>query len=422
MLLHHRTKRRPAFSLRAIAVLIGMASAALAQADDSAARPSWSFRGFGSAGVAYSKNADADYSSSPLKASGVGYSRQWDHNLDSRLGAQLSATIDPQWSAVLQVVSEQRLDHTYRPIVEWANIKYQLTPDLSLRIGRIALPMFVAADYRKVGYAYPWVRPPVEVYGAIPLTNSDGVDATYRWNRDGLKNVTQLVFGRTHLRLPGGGSIEARKMAGLTDTVEYGAASARISLITNDLTVDVLHDLFDGLRQFGPQGIALAEHYGVEHKRDNAVSIGVSYDPGNWFVMGEVGRMTTNSFLGTSTGVYASAGYRVGAFTPYIGYARVRLNTNSYEPGLNLAGLPPAMAGAGAGLNVYLNAMLASIPAQRTVSAGARWDCMTDVALKVQFDRVTPQGGSRGTFSNLQPGFRSGRSVNVASAVLDFVF
>ena len=51
-----------------------------------------------------------------------------------------------------------------------------------------------------------------------------------------------------------------------------------------------------------------------------------------------------------------------------------------------------------------------------------RWDCTTDVALKLQFDRVTPLGGSRGTFINVQPGFRSGRSVNVASAVLDFVF
>ena len=56
---------------------------------------------------------------------------------------------------MLQVVSEQRLDRSYRPIVEWANIKYQATPDLSLRFGRIALPMFLAADYRKIGYAYP---------------------------------------------------------------------------------------------------------------------------------------------------------------------------------------------------------------------------------------------------------------------------
>ena len=76
------------------------------------------------------------------------------------------------------LISEQRLDNTYRPRVEWANLKYQVTPELALRVGRIALPMFLTADYRKVGYAYPWVRPPVEGYGSLPISSSDGVDAT----------------------------------------------------------------------------------------------------------------------------------------------------------------------------------------------------------------------------------------------------
>jgi hypothetical protein len=65
---------------------------------------------------------------------------------------------------------------------------------------------------------------------------------------------------------------------------------------------------------------------------------------------------------------------------------------------------------------------MTTIPVQRTLSAGARWDFATDVALKVQLDHVTPLDGSRGTFIKVQPGFRSGRPVGVASAVLDFVF
>ena len=193
-------------------------------------------------------------------------------------------------------------------------------------------------------------------------------------------------------------------------------------MLTSDLSIDVLRDFFDGLRQFGPQGAALAEHYAVDHKRAVAFSVGASYDPGNWFVMGELGRMKSRSFLGDTTGVYASAGYRFGDFTPYVGYARVRANSATTEAGLDLAGLPPGAAATGAGLNAYLSWLLTTIPVQRTLSIGTRWDCTTDVALKLQFDRVTPLGGSRGTFINVQPAFRSGRSVNVASAVLDFVF
>jgi hypothetical protein len=44
------------------------------------------------------------------------------------------------------------------------------------------------------------------------------------------------------------------------------------------------------------------------------------------------------------------------------------------------------------------------------------------MALKLQYDRVTPRDGSRGSLINLEPGFQSDRAVNVTSAVLDFVF
>jgi len=410
--------------LRLGALLIGLACAASAHADDGMSKPGWSLQGFGSAGAAYSNNADSDYVTSLLKPDGVGASGRWSANLDTRLGVQLNFTANAQWSVVLQVVSEQRLDHSYRPNVEWANVKYQATPDLALRVGRIALPMFLAADYRKVGYAIPWARTPVEVYGRIPLTSSDGIDATYRFNRGALKNVTQGFYGHTRLALVDGGFVEARHTTGFANTTEYGAASVRVSMLTTDLTIatDYIHAFYDGLRQFGPQGAVLAERYTLDHKRVNAVSIGASYDPGRWFVMGELGRMRTRSLLGDTTGLYASAGYRLGDFTPYLTYAHVRANSRTTDPGLNLAGLPPAAAGAGAALNGYLNALLTIVPAQRTISIGTRWDCMTDVALKLQLDHATTLAGSRGTFTNVQPGFRSGRTVNIASAVLDFVF
>lgn len=422
MHLHHRTKRCRAPRLRAAAVLTGLAWAPFVLADDAVTRSSWSLRGFGSAGVAYADFADADFNASILKGNGVGHSGRWSANVDSRLGAQLSVKANSQWSAVLQVISEQRLDSNYRPSVEWANVKYQATPDLSIRAGRIALPIFLAADYRKIGYTYPWVRTPVEVYGAIPFSNSDGVDASYRFNFGSVKNTTQVFVGRTDLKLPGGARIEARKLAGFSDTVEVGALTGRVSMLTTDLTFDVLRTFFDSLAAFNARGAALAELYAVDHKRANAFSAGINYDPGNWYVMAEAGRMKTRSFLGDTTGVYASAGYRLGDFTPYLGYARVRSNSSTTEPGIDLAGMAPQAAAAGAALNDYLSWLLTTVPVQRTVSVGTRWDFMTDVALKVQFDRITPQGGSRGTFTNVQPGFVSGRSVSVASAVLDFVF
>ncbi|MES2317293.1 MAG: porin [Pseudomonadota bacterium] len=411
----------PALSLLHACALAALLLTAAARADE-AAGPSWTFGGFGSLGLAHSDYDQADFNSSALKGNGTGFMKRFSPDVDSRLGAQLGVTFDKKWSGVLQVITEQRYDGSYRPIVEWGNIKYQATPELALRAGRIALPIFLAADYRKIGYAYPWVRGPIEVYGAIPITNSDGLDIAYRWQGAGIKHTTQAFYGRTSIKLTETTGAKARAIAGLTHTAEYGAATLRLSLFQARLNVNIARPLFDGFRQFGPPGEALAERFDVVDKRVSGAAVGFSYDPGKWFLMAEAGDMNGRSFLAHTHSMYASGGYRAGAFTPYLSYSRVRSADPTSDPGLSLAGLPPPYAGAAAQLNAGLDVLLKAIPIQDTVAAGMRWDFRRDMALKLQYERLQPKDGSRGTLSNLQPGFRSGRPVHVTSVVLDFVF
>ncbi len=399
-----------------------MLVSATAGASEESSGLDWTFGGFGTLSLVHTNEHQADFSSSILKASGAGYTREWSGDVDSRLGAQLGVRVNQQWSGVLQIITEQGLDNSYRPRVEWANIKYQATPEMSARIGRIALPMFLAADYRKVAYAFPWVRTPVEVYGSIPISSSDGIDFSYRWNNAELKNVTQVFYGGTDVRIGDGAHARARGISGVSHTIDYGALSLRASLLTTRLTIDVARTLFDGLRQFGPQGIALAERYQAQNKPAIGLSLGASYDPGNWFVMGEFGHLKTNSFLGNKNTLYASAGLRRGDWTPYLAYANVRVIGSNRDAGLTLDGLPPPLAGAAMALNAGLNGLLSSIAIQETRSIGARWDFKRNLALKLQYDRVTPNKGSSGMLINVQPDFQSGHSVNVVNVALDFVF
>lgn len=401
-----------------VAVTGGNARAAEPSADT---LPAWKFSGFGTLGAVHASTRSADFTSSVLRATGAGYSERWSPDVDSRLGAQLDLSLG-RWSGVVQVVSEQNLEGSYRPRVEWANVKYQVTPDLALRAGRIALPVFLAADYRKVGYTLPWVRPPVEVYGALPVSSSDGVDATWRWSTGAMRHATQAFFGRTDTRLYEDRRLKAHGIAGLSHSIERGALSARMSVLTARLSTPIGIELFNALRTLGPQGAALARRYEIEDKRVSMANAGFSYDPGAWFLNAEVGRSHTNSLLGRTTSMYAGAGYRHGNLTPYAGYAKVRAHGATRDPGLPLAGLPPRLAATVAVVNAGLNTYLSTIPIQSTMSAGLRWDLMTDAALKMQYDRVRPTDGSRGTLINQQAGFRSGQTVHVASVALDFVF
>jgi len=409
--------RRLAVSLLAL----GLASGAHA-ADGTNPAPTWSLSGFGTVGAVHSSEPNADYTASVLKSSGAGATRRWSMDVDSRLGVQLDLALDKRWSAVLQVVSEQDLNNSYRPRVEWANVKYQATPELALRLGRIALPMFLTAEYRRIGYVYPWVRPPVEGYGALPFTSGDGVDANYRWTLGPVRNTTQVFYGHADVALIAPMRAYGRRVTGLANTSDWGALSVRASVIGVEATTTLGAELFDALRALGPASGALARAYAIDHKRISVASAGASYDPGRWFLMAEASRTHSESLLGSTRSAYASAGWRHGDFTPYATWSTVRATSPTSTPGLALAGLAPPLAYQAAALNAGLNALLATIPQQDSASIGLRWDLHANMALKLQYDRVSPHGGSRGTLINQTPGFESGRTAHVASVALDFVY
>jgi hypothetical protein len=377
--------------------------------------------GFGTAGLVHSSEDRADFITSISKATGAGYTNQWSAAVDSLFGLQATGTFTNQLSAVVQVISEQNSDNTYTPHIEWANVKFQVTPDASIRVGRIVLPIFLLSDSRKVQYANPWVRPPVEFYTLVPVTNSDGIDASYKL-RSG--RFTQNFVGTYGTSKPHftGGDADVRRQFSFSDTVEFGPAVIRGTYQQAVLAIDTLDSLTDAFRQFGPAGVALADKYQVNGKVTKFGGVGAVIDPGDWFLMGEWGKAEYHSVLATKTAWYLSGGYRLAEFTPYVTYADVKADGSTSDRGLDISTLPANLAGTAAGLNAALNGILGSTPVQHTISVGARWDFMRDTAFKLQYDRIELGIGSPGTLSNLQPSFRGGGCVNLISISIDFVF
>ena len=387
--------------------------------------PKLSLSGYGSLGIVRSSDDRSDFEIDAFKPNGPGRSRRWSADVDSRVAAQVTAEFTPELSGILQVVSQQRYDNSYAPTIEWANLKYQVTPDIAVRAGRIVLPVFLVSDSRKVGYANPWVRPPVEVYSLLPITSNDGVDASFRLGWGEATNTVQVTYGRSDTRFPGAptaGIAKTRDLFVLVDTIEYGPVSARLSYGSAKLTIDAFKVLFDPFRQFGPVGTAIADKYTVDRKRVNFIGVGAGYDPGKWFAMVEWAKFDTRSILGARSAWYFSGGYRLGKFTPYLTYSKVKNDSNSSDPGLPVTQLPPQAAGTAVVLNAGLNALLAQTIVQKTISIGGRWDAASNIALKLQFDHVRRGAGSPGTFGNLQPGFVPGGKVSLLSATVDFVF
>ena len=95
---------------------------------------------------------------------------------ESMIGLQANAKIDDKLTAVLQV--DSRGLNGYQPSVDWAYASYALTDTFTVQVGRKRLPWYMYSDYNYVGYAYIWVRPPVDLYG-WEVYSYDGVNLQY---------------------------------------------------------------------------------------------------------------------------------------------------------------------------------------------------------------------------------------------------
>jgi len=404
--------------LIAALALAGLAGGAQAQW-----KPEFKFSGFGTLGVVHSDERYADFVGTIFQPNGVGYTRSTSFNPDSKLGGQVDMVFNDRFSAVLQVVSQHQHDNSFTPQIEWANVKWQATPELSVRAGRIAAPSFLISDTRNVGYAQPWVRPPVEVYGVLPITTNDGIDATWRKQFGGMTNAVQAYYGTTEAKLKTG-SAESKPGWGINDTLQAGDLTLRAGYTYNETDINFpgINTLLGGITAFtaipgpvGAQARALAEKYSVKDMKLKAVSLGANYDPGQWFAMGEFVDLRGEGILADSRSWYVAGGYRFGSLTPYAVYARTRSSVAN-EPGISL----PAAAALNAGINAALRNQFNG--SQSTLSLGVRWDFAKNVALKVQADRIELGDNSSGRLANVQPAFTRGGTVNLFSTSLDFVF
>lgn len=419
-----------------------LVAAALGAASGRAQEPAkmFSLRGFGTFGAVAADVRLADYVGNAFQPDGAGFNGERSADIDSKLGVQVDARFSERWSAVVQVVAQHRFDGSYTPQIEWANLKFQVTQDLSLRVGRTVANQFMFSDARLVSYIIPWVRPPQEVYGMMPLTNKDGVDIEYRIGDGALRNTVRASYGQTTLELPGRSTTDevgGRDFFELNNTLAYGPLNLRVGYSSEHghIRSADLEALFGGFTSFGQsvsaipgleatsaRAFELVERYQLTVFPFSLVTVGASYDRDAWLFMAEWASVDSSALVLDSSAWYASGGYRIGQFTPYLTYSQLRTDRPN-ETGISTTGLPPPLAQAAAALNGSLDAAIANAAAEQdSIAFGIRWDWRSDAAIKLQYDRIELGRGSHGRLVNVQPGFEFGSTVGVFSASIDFVF
>lgn len=399
------------------------------------------FHAYGTLDVVHSSQSDADFVSSfNEQPQGAGHTRSWSPDVDSKIAGQIDAHFTDKLSAVVQLVSENDQNSTwtgqpnprYRPSLEWANIKYNVTDDLNVRLGRMVLPSGMFSEYRNVGYSLQFVRAPDELYGQIPFTNMDGGQVSYAHHFGSITNTVMGGYGSNTIRTKAVGGAQAR-MAMLVDTVEIESFTVRAAAFAvkfkTPLGFGSLFTDFADVAALVPGGSDAANtanyldsRYNTDHWGNvETYDLGVTYDPGQWFAMGEMSHSVNTGLVGNSTSGFAVTGYRTHGVAPYVSYARL-ITSHLATPVIPVTGLPLPLAAYGSTINGLVAGLNASNQSQSTLATGVRWDFMKNFDLKVQYEYVRLDAGSTGMFVNDQPGFRPGSTASVFTAGVDFVF
>jgi predicted porin len=296
-------------------------------------------------------------------------------NTDSRLGLQFSGDINDRISATAQLLARGRGGNDSIK-TDWAFVAIDVADQAQIRTGKLKFPTFLVSDYIEVGYAYPWIRPPQEVYSLNPFSTLVGVDALYTptFGSSGLLIQPYLGSNRGSAELsaeqapifnaaaPGAGfaagdqvNFSAPVLAGLNAVANFPAGSVRMGYLQAEV------DQAD---------------FGIEGQKAAFASVGLSLDWRNVVMYAEYADRNSEegimeqAFPDQRAG-YVTLGYRFGRFLPNVTYASLDEGAEKSAAALK----------------------------QTSGTVGLRYDFMDGAALKFEYQRIKPEEGNAGLMS-----------------------
>lgn len=321
---------------------------------------------------------------------------------DSKFGLQVTADVAENMQAVAQILAAGS-DENFDLDVEWAYIDWRLNNVMSLRAGKVKEPVFLISDYIEVGYAYPWIRPPQEVYRNNPITTINGMEALFQTSFSNMSLTFQPYVGTNTEAVPGtngGLQFDASNFYGTA----LQLASRAFTLQMSYLKTDVATSDISGTGFFAANGF-------VADGEAELISAGLSWDVNNFvgyteYVTRDISEAQMEGIFPDQDAWYVTLGYRMGNFLPHITFAN-----SEAEPIAN----PAANQGV----------------TQDSITLGVRYEINNSAAFKFEVQSITPDiaAGSGGLFGQNLDGspavpadFVDGDSATMISAAVDIIF
>ncbi|WP_237045950.1 hypothetical protein [Aquipseudomonas alcaligenes] len=267
----------------------------------------------------------------------------WRGDQLSKFGAQLTYGVTDTVGLTLQTTAKAYGDE-WKANLEWAYLSWQSTDNLMMRFGRLRTPVYMYSESIDVGFSYPWLRLPDEVYSQVQLSNYEGADIVYN---------LPLSFATLSFQLAGG--IAKNRDYYIYDEefdIDYdNVFGSSVSLTTNDfgtfrvgyVEADIDTEIAGSFTDiFGNPGTATL--LSLDKDKGKFTSIGYQYDNGTWLTANEwTSRVIENDGSNSTDSFYLMGGRRFGDFLAHVTYAQLDEDEgrqSSWTLGLNYNILP----------------------------------------------------------------------------------
>ncbi len=366
---------------------------------------------YGTFGVAIASDSDTEMYRS-ISRNGPPLTKDATTSFDTRAGLQIEGHLHEQVDVVWQGLLSRNLEDNTALDTKWAYLRLRPFEWLDVKLGRYLLPLYQISDQLYVGYAHPWVRPPLEVYGITEkVDHADGISVRALWAHGDVNYEFGFTWGQYR------DDHDGTKV--VTDPRTFSVMASKGNLSVRGMVahapVDIENSFFTTLNGV-LNGPGATKKYDLTGEDDVwYYNLGFVYEDADWLAMAEALQtdLSDNHAISENRAYSVTLGRHLGDWMPYLAYSHHEIINDESD-----AFAPPPFNGPpffiGATRQAFINQRLYG---QQTTSLGVRWDFHPGYALKFQADTTRVHDDDQGLFSPKPRG-----NVRTYTMVLDWVW
>ncbi|NIB42748.1 porin [Pseudomaricurvus alkylphenolicus] len=313
-----------------------------------------------------------------------GYEDSWRFDQDTLLGLQGRLDISDKFSATALLVG--RTDSDLDSGIEWLYASYRPNDSFNIKLGQMQTPFYSLSDSLDVGYSYPWVIAPSEVYNEFVFNKFQGIDVRYSHTTEDYSAHIEAYYGEFDDDITVNGSsvgTEVEDLTGIIAELRIENLSFRASYHTGDIFLDLpeLNRFADLLANSGfPRSAATLTTEAVA----DFYQFSTDYDSLSYFLKGEWIKIANDTdYFAEIQSYYLTYGRYYDKWTFLITYGNRRDTLPRPVSGEIPLGFAPQLQQLALGYQqLFASRVEDDID---SYGLGVRWDFRSDMALKAEY-------------------------------------